>query len=176
MIAFLVLLCAEASAQIVPDSTLPSNSTVTVEDGLQRISGGMEAGSNLFHSLGEFNVPAGGTAYFDNALTIDNIIARVTGGNLSNIDGLIRANGAANLFLINPAGIAFGENAQLDIGGSFFGSSAESVVFDDGSFYSATEPNASPLLSINVPVGLQFGENPGSIINRSIAPSAFNSP
>ncbi|MDY6936330.1 MAG: filamentous hemagglutinin N-terminal domain-containing protein [Cyanobacteriota bacterium] len=165
-IAFLLGIPASALAQIVPDGTLPNNSTITVEDTLQRISGGTEAGGNLFHSFQEFNVPTLGTAYFDNAVTIDNIITRVTGGNLSSIDGLIRANGTANLFLINPAGIVFGPNASLNIGGSFLGSSAESIFFTDGSEFSATAPNPDALLTINIPIGLQMGANPGPIVVR----------
>ena len=62
-------------AQIVPDRTLPENSLVTTEESLQRISGGTQAGSNLFHSFSEFNVRTGETAHFENALTIDNISA-----------------------------------------------------------------------------------------------------
>ena len=153
-----------ATAQVTPDGT--TNTTVDVDGSDFTIEQGDRAGGNLFHSFGEFSVPTDGSAFFNNAAEIVNIFSRVTGGNLSNIDGLLRANGSANLFLLNPAGIIFGPNARLDIGGSFFGTTADSFLFEDGEF-SALDPDNPPLLTINAPIGLNLRDNPAEIVNRS---------
>lgn len=152
-----------SNAQVTPDDSLPNNSVVSDE---LEITGGTTAGSNLFHSFSEFSLDTGETAYFNNDLAIDNIISRVTGNAISDIDGLLRANGTANLFLLNPNGIIFGENAALDIGGSFIGSTADRVEFADGGEFSAVDSNAEPLLSVNIPVGLQYGSSPEDITVR----------
>ena len=152
-----------AIAQIVPDST--TSTTVTPTSTGVEINNGNAAGSNLFHSFSEFSIPAGTEAFFNNADNVSNIFSRVTGGNISNIDGLIRANGTANLFLINPAGIVFGEGARLQVGGSFYGSTADSIVFGDGEF-SAIDLDSPPLITINAPIGLNFRNDPAAITVR----------
>ncbi|MEG4866178.1 MULTISPECIES: two-partner secretion domain-containing protein [unclassified Microcoleus] len=155
-------------AQIVPDATLPVNSTVTVSGKNSSIEGGTTAGSNLFHSFREFSVLTGNTAVFNNSADIQNIFTRVTGGSISNIDGELKANGAANLFLLNPNGIIFGPNASLDIGGSFLATTANAVDFGGGANFSATFARQNtPLLIVSVPLGLQYGQSSGSIVNRS---------
>ena len=153
-------------AQIASDGTLPT--TVTTSDNLNfAITQGSQVGGNLFHSFRELSVPTGGSAIFQNGADVQNIITRVTGGSISNIDGSLQANGTANLFLLNPNGIIFGPNAKLDIGGSFVASTANSVTFADGAEFSTTNSSAPPLLTINVPVGLQYGASPGRIVNQS---------
>ncbi|PPT07920.1 Putative hemagglutinin-related protein [Geitlerinema sp. FC II] len=163
-ILFLETVLADvAISQIVPDRTLPIPSQITINENIHTIEGGTQIGNNLFHSFESFSVSTGSEVFFNNNAAIENILARVTGRNLSNIDGLIRANGSANLLLINPNGLQFGSNARLDIGGSFLSSSADSIELSDGSFYSAVDPQAPSLLTVNVPVGLQLGENAGTI-------------
>jgi filamentous hemagglutinin family protein len=121
---------------------------------IDRIEGGARRGSNLFHSFFEFNVNSGQQVYFANPANISNIIGRVTGGNLSRIEGLLGVSGNANLFLINPNGIVFGSGARLDIRGSFFASTSDRIVFPDGYAYSTTNPDSPPLLTVNAPLGL----------------------
>ena len=149
-----------AQAQVTTDGTV--NTQVNQNGNIAEITGGETRDSNLFHSFQDFSVPTGNEAFFNNADNISNIFSRVTGGNISNIDGVIRSNGNASLFLINPAGIIFGEGARLDIGGSFYGSSASSILFEGGEF-SATDNLEQPILTINAPIGLGFRDNPGDI-------------
>lgn len=158
----LLMSSVPANAQISPDVTLPNNTSIKIDGNLRTIEGGTQVGNNLFHSFRDFSVPTGTSVHFNNGLDIQNIITRITGGSISNIDGLISANGSTNLFLINPSGIVFGPNAQLGIGGSLFVTTADSLEFADGSEYSAADPQA-PLLSVDIPIGLRFNGNSGAI-------------
>ncbi|MGK7897944.1 MAG: filamentous hemagglutinin N-terminal domain-containing protein, partial [Xenococcus sp. (in: cyanobacteria)] len=159
------LITLTAEAQITPDGT--TSTTVNQAGNDFTIEQGSRVGDNLFHSFDEFSVPTLGSAFFNNASDIANVFSRVTGSNISTIDGLLSANGTANFFLINPNGIIFGENARLNLGGSFFASTADSLLFRGNTEFSASNPQAPPLLEVSIPIGINFRDNPGDIVNRS---------
>jgi filamentous hemagglutinin family protein len=160
-----------ALAQIIPDGSLggAEQSELRTDVDVRGlpgdiIEGGAVRGNNLFHSFSEFNVNDGQRVYFGNPGGIENIISRVTGNNPSNIFGTLGIDGAGSLFFINPNGIVFGENANLDIAGSFVASTAKSLVFENGFEFTTENPAQPPLLTINLPIGLQLGVNSGGIL------------
>ncbi|HBP90459.1 MAG TPA: hypothetical protein DD706_22545 [Nitrospiraceae bacterium] len=118
------------------------------------ITGGTRpgGGANLFHSFGEFGVPTNNIANFlnDSGLPTNNILSRVTGGNPSNILGTIQTEGFgnANLFLMNPAGIVFGPNASLNVGGATHFTTADYLKLSDGVQFTALPSAQDALLSV----------------------------
>ncbi|MEM1392181.1 MAG: filamentous hemagglutinin N-terminal domain-containing protein [Cyanobacteria bacterium P01_H01_bin.150] len=165
-----------ATAQIIPDNTLGAESSRVLPNGaIDKIDGGALRDKNLFHSFKEFNINNGQSVYFNNPSGIENILTRVTGGNASNILGTLGVDGAANLFLINPTGIVFGENARLDLGGSFVGTTANRLQFGEQGDFSATNPQAPGLLTVN-PDALFFNQinQNAEIINSSFAPAGVD--
>ncbi|HBL60178.1 MAG TPA: hypothetical protein DDZ80_17450 [Cyanobacteria bacterium UBA8803] len=177
VIAFLSLAIAlqdRTLAQITPDDTLGSESSIVTPNAQIRglpadlIEGGASRGAALFHSFLEFNVGNGQQVYFANPVGIDNIFSRVTGSDISDILGTLGVDGGANLFLLNPNGIIFGENAKLDVRGSFVATTANSFLFDNRFEFGTNNPQAPPLLTINVTPGLQYGGNSqGNISNAA---------
>ena len=170
---------ALAQRRPIADETLGSEgSIVTPQDDIRgvpgdRIEGGAQRGNNLFHSFREFNVDAGRAVYFADP-GVQNILGRVTGGNQSEILGRLGVLGNANLFLINPSGIVFGDNARLDVGGSFVATTADAMQFGEQGFFSATDPAAAPLLTVQPSAFLFNRLNPAPIANNSSAPAAEN--
>jgi filamentous hemagglutinin family protein len=162
---------ARADDSIKADTTLKSNNTVVTPskaDGktTYTITGGAErnSGRYLFHSFAAFNLLKNEIGHFNNLNTVNTIFSRVTGLSQSSIDGLIRANGTANLYLINPKGIVFGPNARIDVGGAFKASTAEALLFE-GKNFSAIDPQDAPVLTSDIVPGLQFGATPATLSN-----------
>jgi filamentous hemagglutinin family protein len=162
------------SAQVVRDRTLQSPSRVRLEQNTFVITGGTRRGNSLFHSFQQFSPGDRAASFQGVGSAIDNVFARVTGSEVSRINGAIEVlqpNGStssANLFLLNPNGILFGAHASLNLGGSFLATTANQINFNDNIRFSATDPQPLPLLRISTPVGIQFGNRPGSIVDRAV--------
>ncbi len=135
------------------------------------ITGGTRPGNgaNLFHSFGEFSVGSSAAANFINetALSTSNILSRVTGGTPSNIFGEINTTSfpGANLYLINPSGVIFGQTATLNVSGSVIASTADSIRFADGRRFNAVPGPQDALLSSAPIAAFGFlGPNPKPIV------------
>ena len=145
----------------VGSGTLPDG---TFTDYLITHDLGRQVNSNLFHSFGKFSIETGKSGTFTGPGTIENIIGRVTGGELSNIDGLLRSTiDGANLFLLNPAGVLFGPNASLDLNGSFHVSTGDYLPLADGGIFYAN-PAQNSVLTVAPPSAFGFlNDNPAGI-------------
>ncbi|MCK5898117.1 MAG: filamentous hemagglutinin N-terminal domain-containing protein, partial [Methylococcales bacterium] len=97
---------------------------------------GKTVGHNLFHSFKNFSVNTGESATFTGANALRNVISRVTGGAPSVVDGLLKSSiPNADFYFINPAGIAFGANAQVNVPNGFHVSTANKLTFDNGAVF-----------------------------------------
>ena len=151
-------------AEVATDGTLGPQKTLNgpifaISDNL-----GQTVGPNLFHSFAAFNIASDEAAVFTGPAQISNIIGRVTGGNLSSIDGLLKSEIAgADVYLINPAGVVFGPNASLNVGGSLHVSTADFLrLGDDGIFYA--EISEDSVLTVDSPSAFGFlSESPAGI-------------
>jgi filamentous hemagglutinin family protein len=152
------------SAQVVLDGTLGPAGALAGPDFAIGAHLGRQMGSNLFHSFSTFNIGTGQSAVFTGPASVQNIMARVTGGTASTIDGRLRSEiSAANLYLLNPAGVVFGPNATLDVSGSFHASTADYLRLADGGRFAASAP-ATSVLSVAPPAAFGFlSSTPGRI-------------
>ncbi|MEM8641177.1 MAG: CHAT domain-containing protein [Cyanobacteria bacterium P01_G01_bin.54] len=158
----LCLLSTPVFAQSITAAPDCTGTIVTIAGQTYHIGGGTQAGANLFHSFQDFGLSQGEIANFLSAPGVAHIFGRVVGGNISVIDGLIQAN--PNLYLMNPAGIVFGANASLNVGGDFFATTADQVCFESGCFNSVGVNDYSSLVGSPLTFGF-LQEQPGGIVN-----------
>lgn len=158
---------ASAQTELRLDGTLPGGRTddlvltqpgpvYTIDESL-----GAARGDNLFHSFADFSIGGGDTASFTSSQPFERVLVRVTGGDTSSINGTLRSSvldamgGGADFFLLNPAGILFGAGSAIDVAGSLFLSSADTLTFDNGDILDILGP-APPVLSVATPESFGF--------------------
>jgi len=141
-----MFLCVPLHAQVSLDGTLGRSGALSGPDYQIGAHDGQQHGGNLFHSFQDFNLQSFESATFSGPNSVNNVISRVTGGNPSNIDGLLRSTiPNADMYFLNPYGIMFGPNAKLDVLGSFHASTADTLRLQDGGQFNARQPGNSLL-------------------------------
>jgi filamentous hemagglutinin family protein len=164
---------ADVAMQVGGDGTLGTQVngllTTPCTTSTCNVTAGTQVGQNLFHSFDTFNVGTGGTVGFQGPAGVEKIVSRVTGHlsglNPSDIDGTIKSNiDGANLFLMNPAGVLFHENVNLDLSGSFHVTTADYLRFGDGRTFNAVPGTDDQFLSSEPVAAFGFlGANPNGI-------------
>ncbi|MDV3352819.1 CHAT domain-containing protein [Leptothoe sp. LEGE 181152] len=132
------------------------------------ITGGQQSadGLNLFHGFESFNLDEAERASFWVPAGVANVLGRISGGDASLINGQLQLLGSnADLFLLNPAGIIFGERATLALPGSFLATTADGVTFDNGTFPVLGSVDYG--LLVGEPTGLEFWAGAAGIILNS---------
>lgn len=147
-IAFHLCFILSVNADVVLDGTVGPAGSVPGPDYRITDDLGRREGGNLFHSFRTFDIATGESAVFSGPSDVARVIGRVSGGAASFIDGVLRSEiPGADLFLVNPAGLIFGQNAALDIGGAFFAGTADHIRLADGGRFDAATPEASVFTS-----------------------------
>jgi len=160
-----VLNSSRGISQVVVDSTLGPSSVLAGPHYRIPASLGKTVGDNLFHSFSEFSIQTGQTATFSGAEQIHNILGRVTGSSISLVDGLIKSDiPESNLYLLNPNGFIFGQNAKVDVDGAFVVSARDRIKLGDKGGFDAVNPEKSTLISASPEAFGFLGGNPAGNI------------
>lgn len=157
---------AQSSVTAAPDGT---GTAVSFDAASQTytINGGTQIDANLFHSFQQFGLSTNEIANFLANPDVSNILARVSGGQTSVINGLLQVSGGnnANLFILNPAGVLLGRSANLNLSGSFSVSTASGLAFGNTVFNATGNNDYSSL--IGNPTGYVFLGGEGILLNEA---------
>ncbi|MEQ8465757.1 CHAT domain-containing protein [Coleofasciculus sp. E1-EBD-02] len=162
------LIGVETLAQSIIPASDGTGTIIDQQGNIHNINGGSLSSdeTNLFHSFQEFGLDAGETANFLANPHLNTIFGRVMGGNPSLINGLIQVTGGnANLYLMNPAGIVFGQNAQLNVPADFMVTTATGIGFGENLWFNAFGTNEYQQLVGNPQQFIFDVSQPGSIVN-----------
>jgi len=146
---------------------VPPGGPTGVDYRIDSTRGQVNGNTQLFHSFSRFDIPAGDAATFLGPDSIDFIFARVTGEAMSEIDGLLRSEvGDADLFVLNPYGVVFGADAELNVPGSFYVSTADELRFDNGAEVFEARLGGAVPVEVAAPISFGFligGDPPAKI-------------
>ena len=112
IIPFLLLSAAAASAQPTGASVVAGQAQVSSSGATTTVN---QSTAKAIINWQNFSVGAGAAVQFNQPSASAITLNRVTGSNISTIDGAIRANG--QVWLLNPNGLLFGSGATINVGG-----------------------------------------------------------